>query len=152
MPEFPALRVDSRLPLTARFNRHFVHDGPPKAFASVCPRLTISRLIPGRVCKTASGGGDPSRKWATAYRREIYSCASYRQLSAHLARPEVRPGPGDYYPWRTAGDYAVFRAAARRAGRHYGKPCHWAAAGVFSCLGLNIKAINVDDEGFRRRS
>lgn len=39
VPEIPALRVDSRLPLTARFNRHFVHDGPPKAFRIGMPAI-----------------------------------------------------------------------------------------------------------------
>ncbi|MEJ0229096.1 PLP-dependent aminotransferase family protein [Klebsiella michiganensis] len=151
VPEIPALRVDSRLPLTARFNRHFVHDGPPKAFRIGMPAIdhfpfdTWSRLqnrFWRRRPIAQMGYGVPA---GDLQLRELI--ASYLHTSRGL-----KCDPAQVIITLGAQQAIMLCSALLlRVGQDVimENPCHWAAAGVFSCLGLNIKAINVDDEGLQ---
>lgn len=153
VPDVPALQIDSRLMLSARFNQHFVHEGPPKAFRIGMPAVD---LFPFDVW---------SRLQNRFWRRKPVELMGYGHPAGDLQLRELVAG---YL--RTArgltcdpaqiiitlgAQQAIMLCSAflLRAGQDVAmeNPGHWASAGIFSCLGLNIRSINVDEEGLQTR-
>lgn len=149
--DIPLLQVDSRLPLSAQFNRHFVHDGPPRAFrigmpAVDCFPFEIWSRLQNRFWRrrpiAQMGYGVPA---GDLHLRELI--ASYLHTSRGL-----KCDPSQVIITLGAQQAIMLCSALLlRTGQDVimENPCHWAAAGVFSCLGQNIKAINVDGEGLQ---
>ncbi|SUW61896.1 HTH-type transcriptional regulatory protein gabR [Buttiauxella agrestis] len=154
-PEAPEVRINfprsvrPRLLHAEAFNRHLIHGGLPKAFRIGLPALDqfpfeVWSRLQNRFWRRHPiqhmGYGDPAgdlqlRELLAHYLRNTrgIKCEPSQILITLGAQQAIMTATGILtYP----GDNVVLE-----------NPCYWAAAGVFSCLGLNINPINVDEEG-----
>lgn len=145
---FPRL-VRPRLENAGQFNRHLIHGGLPKAFRIGLPALDqfpfeVWSRLQNRFWRhhpiEHMGYGDPAGdlQLRVLIARYLHNsrgikCDPSQILITLGAQQAIMIATGiSTYP----GESVVIE-----------NPCYWAAAGVFSCLGLNINPINVDDEG-----
>ena len=149
LPPDAPLHEGMNLAIAARFNRHVVHTDQPRAFRIGLPALdcfpfeTWSRLqnrFWRREPVAYMGYGDPAgdkqlRELIANYLRNA------RGLKCDPAQVLVTLG----------AQQAIMVCAAMllKAGDEVvmENPCYWAAAGAFSCLGVHINPLGVDDEG-----
>lgn len=141
--------VRPRLAIAEQFNRHLIRGGLPKAFRIGLPALDQFPFE------------DWSRLQNRFWRRHPIQYMGYgdpagdlqlRELIAHYLRNArgLKCSPSQILI--TLGAQQAIMIATGIL-THPGEsivmenPCYWAAAGVFSCLGLNINPINVDNEG-----
>lgn len=141
--------VRPRLENAGQFNRHLIHGGLPKAFRIGLPALDqfpfeVWSRLQNRFWRhhpiEHMGYGDPAgdlqlRELIARYLHSSrgIKCDPSQILVTIGAQQAIMIATGiSTYP----GESVVME-----------NPCYWAAAGAFSCLGLNIKPINVDDEG-----
>lgn len=141
--------VRPRLAIAEQFNRHLIHGGLPKAFRIGVPALDhfpfeIWSRLQNRFWRRQPiqymGYGDPAgdlelRKLIALYLRNArgLKCDPSQILVTLGAQQAIMIATGILtHP----GDKVVME-----------NPCYWAAAGAFSCLGLDINPVNVDDEG-----
>lgn len=145
----PQLHIGYRLPMASLFNQHRIHEGVPKAFRIGMPAIDLfpfdiwSRLQTrfwrseplSHMGYGHPAGGPQLRELIAQYLRHarglkcdpsqiVITLGAQQAImicSALLLRPE---------------DEVVIE-----------NPCYWAAAGAFSCLGVKMHGIGVDDEG-----
>ncbi len=145
----PQMHIGYRLPIASLFNHHRIHEGAPKAFRIGMPAID---LFPFEVWSrlqtrfwrsepvTHMGYGHPAgerqlRELIAQYLRharglkcdpsQIIITLGAQQAIMICAALLLRPD-----------DEAVIE-----------NPGYWAAAGAFSCLGVKMHGIGVDDEG-----
>ncbi|AWV46841.1 PLP-dependent aminotransferase family protein [Hafnia alvei] len=148
-PLNPPLHAGLRLPIAQQFNRHIVHDGLPSAFRIGLPALDLF----------------PFETWSRLqnrfWRREPIQHMGYgdpagdiqlRELIAHYLRSARGLACDPAQILVTLGAQQAIMVSAAMLLRAEDEvvmenPCYWAAAGAFSCLGVHINAVGVDDDG-----
>lgn len=141
--------VRPRLVNAEQFNRHFIHGGLPKAFRIGLPALDqfpfeVWSRLQNRFWRhhpiQHMGYGDPAgdlqlRELIAHYLHNSrgITCDPSQILVTLGAQQAIMIATGIT---TSPGESVVIE-----------NPCYWAAAGVFSCLGLKINPVNVDDEG-----
>lgn len=145
----PQLHIGYRLPMASLFNQHRIHEGVPKAFRIGMPAID---LFPFDIW---------SRLQTRFWRSEPLSHMGYghpagepqlRELIAQYLRHArgLKCDPSQIVITLGAQQAIMICSALLLRPEDevvIENPCYWAAAGAFSCLGVKMHGIGVDDEG-----
>lgn len=147
----PQLHIGYRLPMASLFNQHRIHEGVPKAFRIGMPAID---LFPFDIW---------SRLQTRFWRSEPMSHMGYghpagepqlRELIAQYLRHSrgLKCDPSQIVITLGAQQAIMICSALLLRPEDevvIENPCYWAAAGAFSCLGVKMHGIGVDEEGLQ---
>ncbi|PKE30050.1 GntR family transcriptional regulator [Rahnella sp. AA] len=147
----PQLHLGFRLPAASLFNQHRIHEGAPKAFRIGMPAIDLFPF------------DDWARLQSRFWRREPVDHMGYghpagepqlRELIAQYLRHArgLKCDPSQIVITLGAQQAIMICSALLLHPEDevvIENPCYWAAAGAFSCLGVKMNGIAVDNDGLQ---
>lgn len=145
----PQMHIGYRLPVASLFNNHRVHDGAPKAFRIGMPAIDLFPFDVWARLQTRFWRSEPVGHMGYGHPAGELQL---RELIAHYLRHARGLNCDPSQIIITLGAQQAIMICSALLLRPDDEviienPCYWAAAGAFSCVGVRMNGIGVDDEG-----